>query len=480
MALLATKPQWQIIWQRALPFLIISIVVFIYFPTFIELSSQWVQWDESLSHAYPLLFWFLILVYRLGPIDVAPQRLWVDILLALGLVFTSISWFLFHLIQIRILEQLVLLPILYCAIAFIFGVKKLWQLRFLLLMPLFVLPIWDYLNNGLVQLASSIVGEMVRAVRIPALIDGSSIFIPSGHIMIADGCSGLRYLIISLALGYTISYLNGYKEKGLLISLFIAALLGLVANWIRIFILILVGYHTEMASSLMEDHETFGWIVFALICFPAIYFAPVIKVRSSIALPSAANNTPVLGKLILLFLLLLPGVILTRVVAATDNGEQAEYHLTDKDFMQALSLPLPLSLPVAAQTQQFISPAKIYLQINQYHPKSSQDRLVPYIPRQFDIQFWVQEQQRVVSVGERKVRVEQFRQKSGLKRVVQVQWFDVGGFSAATVPQAKLLQIPAVLSGNHYFSIFTLQAECVQNDCESAQKSLFELSETIQ
>src|SRR5690606_8194014 len=131
--------------------------------------------------------------------------------------------------------------------------------------------------------------------------------------------------------------------------------------WIRIFILILVGYHTEMESSLMEDHETFGWIVFALICFPAIYFAPVIKVRSSIALPSTANNTPALGKLILLFLLLLPGVILTRLVAATDNGEQAEYHLTDKDFMpQALSLPLPLSLPVAAQTQQFISPAKIY------------------------------------------------------------------------------------------------------------------------
>src|SRR5690606_3143231 len=235
----------------------------------------------------------------------------LDILLGLGLVFTSISWFLFHLIQIRILEQLVLLPILYFAIAFIFGVKKLWQLRFLLLMPLFVLPIWDYLNNGLVQLASSIVGQMVRAVRIPALIDGSSIFIPSGHIMIADGCSGLRYLIISLALGYTIRYLNGYKERDLLISLFIAALLGLAANWIRIFILILVGYHTEMESSLMEDHETFGWIVFALICFPAIYFAPVITVRSSIALPSTANNTPALRKLILLFLLLLPGVILT-------------------------------------------------------------------------------------------------------------------------------------------------------------------------
>lgn len=471
--------QKQEIWQRIAPFIIIAIMVAIFLPTFIGLSTQWTQWDESLSHAYPLLLWFLVLLYKVGPINSTRQNLWIDFLLAIGLIAASICWFLFNTIQIKILEQLMLLPILFLALAFAFGVKTLWQLRFLLLMPVFAIPIWDYLNNGLVQLASAIVGEMVRMIRIPALIDGSSIFIPSGHIMIADGCSGLRYLIISLALGYTISYLNGYREKGLIISLLIAGLLGLLANWIRIFVLILVGYHTEMQSSLMTDHETFGWIVFALICFPAIYFAPVIKrVHAPIGV---AGESVGFKRILLLALLLVPGFLIEKLVAATNDATAPSYSLGDNGFVSHTSnLPLPPSLPAAGLTQKFVAPDNIYLQINQYIPQTPQDRLVPYIARQYDSQFWLQESVKVIAVGDKKIRVEQLRQKSGLKRVMQAQWFDVGGFTTATVAQAKLLQIPAVLSGRQYFSVFTLQAECAQLDCDKTLQSLLHFSESIQ
>lgn len=473
------KLQKQEVWQRAAPFMVIAIIVAIYLPTFVGLSAQWTQWDESLSHAYPLLLWFLVLLYKVGPLCHARQNLWIDLLLAIGLVVVSICWFLFNTIQIKILEQLILLPILFLALAFAFGVKTLWQLRFLLLMPVFALPIWDYLNNALVELASAVVGEMVRMIRIPALIDGSSIFIPSGHIMIADGCSGLRYLIISLALGYTISYLNGYREKGLILSLLIAGALGLLANWIRIFVLILVGYYTEMQSSLMEDHETFGWIVFALICFPAIYFAPVIKRVQ--ATTSVAGESLGFKRVLLLTLLLMPGFLMGKLVAATNDTTAPTYSLGDIGFVShTSSLPLPPSLPAARLTRKFIAPNNIYLQINQYIPQTPRDRLVPYIARQYDSQFWLQESVKVIVVGGKKVRVEQLRQKSGLKRVIQAQWFDVGGYTTATVAQAKLLQIPAVLSGKQYFSVFTLQAECMQLDCDKTLQSLLHFSESIQ
>src|SRR5690606_34589281 len=132
--------------------------------------------------------------------------------------------------------------------------------------------------------------EMVRAIKMPAIIDGNSIYIPFGHILIADGCSGLRYFVIALAIGYIISYLNRYNEKRLLVVLAAAAAIGLLANWIRIFILILVGYQSEMQSSLMGDHEMFGWILFGLLCLPAIYFAPVVKSTAEpIAVASSAK-----------------------------------------------------------------------------------------------------------------------------------------------------------------------------------------------
>lgn len=478
MAVVENKLQIQQLWQRLVPFIVVVFLLAGYWPTFVGLSAEWTQWDESLSHAYPLLIWFLVLLYKVGPLGVERQSIFLNVLVALGLITGSVFWFLLNSIQIKILEQLILLPILYLALAFTFGIKVLWQLRFLLLMPVFAIPIWDYLNDGLVQLASKIVGEMVRMIRIPALIDGSSIFIPSGHIMIADGCSGLRYLIISLALGYTISYLNGYREKGLIISLLIAGALGLIANWIRIFILILVGYYTEMESSLMEDHETFGWIVFALICFPAIYFAPVIR-KEFVQIGTAGINVSY-QKILLLALLMSPGFWLGAFTAQTNNTNLPQVDLGSNGFVaSSAALPLPPVLPASKRSLQFANTENIYLQINQYAPQNAQERLVPYIARQFDSQFWLQENVQVVAAAGKKVRTEQLRQKSGLKRVVQVQWFDVGGITTATVAQAKLLQIPALFSRKQYFSIFTLQAECTQVDCKETLQRLLRASESI-
>lgn len=470
--------QGQTLGQRASLFMLIALLVLFFFPTFVGLSSEWTKWDESLSHAYPLLVWFLVLLFRVGPIAPEAQSRWLDVLFAVALVGASISWFLFHAIQIKILEQLLLLPLLFLSVGFVFGLKRLWQLRFLLVMPLFVLPIWDYLNASLVELASYVVGELVRLVRIPALIDGSSIFIPSGHIMIADGCSGLRYLIISLALGYNISYLNGYREKGLFFALIIAALLGLMANWIRIFVLILVGYHTDMQSSLMEDHEAFGWLIFAAICFPAIYFSPVIKKNQRNLFVGERSIS--LSKLFSLVVLLAPGLLLTKIVSHNATTEIPPISLGGKPFVSSAYLPMPLQLPAATSKQQFVIDGTLYLQVNRYIPTSSKERLVPYIARQYDSQLWLQETSKVISAGERKVRVDQLRQKSGLKRIVMVQWFNVGGREAPSVAQAKLLQIPAVLSGQQYFTVFTLQAECNQSRCENSLRSLIELSESIQ
>lgn len=467
-------------WQRLAPFAVIILLVAIYFPTFSSLSGQWVQWDESLSHAYPLLLWFLVLLYKAAPIVVSPQRASCNLLLGIALVALSLLWFLFHIIQIKILEQIILLPLLLLAMAFTFGVASVWRLRFLFLMPLFVVPVWDYLNQPLVQLASLVVGEMVRAIKIPALIDGSSIFIPSGHIMIADGCSGLRYLIISLALGYTISYLNGYKEAGLSASLAIAGALGLIANWIRIFVLILVGYFTEMESSLMEDHETLGWIIFAIICFPAIYFAPVIK---KVVVHASGNDVISLSgkKLAALVMVLIPGAILTQVINTVPAQMPAAYPVDAAQFSLApTGLPLALSLPPGAIELQYKAANNVYLQTNQYIPKTPADRLVPYLAHQFDSQYWLIERNSKLTIANKKVRVEQLRQKSGLRRVIQLQWFDVGGYQTDTVMNAKLLQIPAVLGGKQYFNILTLQAECGPLDCEQELQSLLRASELIQ
>lgn len=462
---------------KLLPFAVIAVLPLLFWQTFAGLASEWSQWDQSLSHAYPLLLWFAYLLFKASPLAIHRQHIAVDILLVIALIGLSLAWFLFQLVQIKLFEQLILLPLLYLSIAWVFGLKTFWQQRFLLLLPIFTLPVWDYLTTPLVELASLVVGVMVRWMQIPALIDGSSIFIPSGHIMIADGCSGLRYLIISLAMGHAISYLNGYREKGVIVCLILAGVLGLVANWIRIFGLILVGYYTEMQSSLMSDHETFGWVIFALVCFPAIYFAPVIRrvAHTSVLTPSVVGWK----KLAVLILLLIPGVILAFIINPTAGTKPPAYKL-DADYFHQSYHPMPVQME--------LPPSKIHhsyqvdsarLRIDQYYPETRKERLVPYIAHQFDTEAWVIDSSKIMAAKNNQVRIDILRQKSGVRKVVQLQWFDVGGYRAPTVPKAKLLQIPALLSGNNYFSIITLQTECANNSCDDAIQQLLGINELI-
>ena len=121
------------------------------------------------------------------------------------------------------------------------------------------------------------VGQLVELAGITAHIDGTTISLPYGQIIIADGCSGLRYMVIALALGHMLACLNHYPTQGYWLSMALALLLGLATNWVRIFVLVLVGYYTQMKSSLVGDHETFGWLLFAAVVLPPLYFAPLRK-----------------------------------------------------------------------------------------------------------------------------------------------------------------------------------------------------------
>src|SRR5690625_6789575 len=111
----------------------------------------------------------------------------------------------------------------------------------------------------MLNIFSMVLGELVLSIVMPSLIEGNSIFIPYGHIIIAYGCSGLLYFVISLLLGYLLAYMNRYTERGFLVVLIVAATIGLFATWLRIFMMIMIGYVTQVQSTLMADREIVDW-----------------------------------------------------------------------------------------------------------------------------------------------------------------------------------------------------------------------------
>lgn len=450
---------------RSLPLLLVAVFVVLFFSTWADLFERWTRWDEGLSHGLLIIAAFFYFFYRGLPWQTYKDPVALRLALLLLLVIFSATQALAWHLNIIIIEQLAILPLLFLFYAFVYGLKTAWQQRLVFALLIFAIPVWDQLNDVLLSMSSSVVGWMVKAIGMPALIQGNSIFIPHGHIIIADGCSGIRYFVIALALGYIISLLNHYNIKRMLVTLLIAASIGLLANWIRIFILILVGHETKMQSPLMADHEYFGWILFGCLCLPAIYFAPVVlqPQRAPISLHSPSPLA-----IITSIILLASGPFMVWLLANKPAFTEWQTRLEVLSHTTDVTLPIPVTRATggfheARRVERDGIP--VYISIDHYQRVDKTDKLVPYLPRLFNNEDWAIQEQTTPHTSPGVLT--RFRQKAGIQEVVQLQWLEVGPYYTGSMSQAKLLQIPAAITQSPFFTIVTLQTPCDAQACDN-------------
>lgn len=210
---------------------------------------------------------------------------WTYLSIFIGL---SVLFLLAHSGNVKLI-RLVLLPFLLLAWgATLWGKPfiKLTGVPFLLV--LFAAPFWDEMSPALQWLTVAVDEYMLALISIPATIEEYYITIPSGIFHVDDGCSGVRYLIVALYLGAFYGSLTHSTAKRTLLLISIAGFLALLANWIRVAGIIAAGHYTNMESSLVEDHETFGWLVFiAVTLIPFLAFTHFLEKS-----PTKEQNQP--------------------------------------------------------------------------------------------------------------------------------------------------------------------------------------------
>jgi exosortase len=144
----------------------------------------------------------------------------------------------------------------------------------------FALPPWALLDRPLQWLTTTVVNFAVNLTSIPAYVEGNHFHLPAGTFEIALGCSGLNYLITALALFafQGAAYTDSRRDRTLM--LLVASAVALVANWVRVYLLIAIGYWTEMQHYLIRvEHHYFGWVLFAVLMWPVLNWAVSLEQR---------------------------------------------------------------------------------------------------------------------------------------------------------------------------------------------------------
>jgi EpsI family protein len=129
----------------------------------------------------------------------------------------------------------------------------------------FAVPFGEFLLPWLMARTADFTVLALRASGIPVYRDGLQFVIPSGTWSVVEACSGVRYLIASVMVGALFAYLNYRSTRRRALFLLVALAVPIVANWLRAYMIVMIGHLSSNKLAVGVDHLIYGWLFFGVV-----------------------------------------------------------------------------------------------------------------------------------------------------------------------------------------------------------------------
>lgn len=234
----------------------------LFWPTLVQLESVW-QGSDTYSHAYFIPLIVLWLWYRRqADISDLPNADWRPLILLVPLLFL---WLIGFASDTGALAQLAAIVCLQLILVGWMGLRLAKHHQFAVFYLIFMLPFGEELHPLLQNITADLSVWFLQLAAVPVFREGLYLTTPVGHFEVAVACSGLRFLITSLAIGTLyahLTYLSFWRQLSFLLALILCSVL---ANGLRAFLLIYIAEQTNMAYGFGDEHYVYGWLVFGLV-----------------------------------------------------------------------------------------------------------------------------------------------------------------------------------------------------------------------
>jgi len=273
-------------------------VLFLYSATVADLYVLWVSSGSTIySHGALLMPVAAYLFYlRWRTLDFGRSH--ASVPGALSVAALSFLWFLAGLGGVAAVQYALFVGLFPALIWAIFGWRTMQRLVFPFVLLLCAIPIWEVINEGALQLLNTaLVERLLELTGIPVYREGISLNLPNGAFKVAENCSGMRQLVVAIPIALIYAHLNQLKMATMTAYAAVAALLSVLVNVVRIYIVVVSGYLTDMQHYFVrEDHITLGWVLFGVAILLFLLLSNRVFHRQQIQEPaeyteSIANNT---------------------------------------------------------------------------------------------------------------------------------------------------------------------------------------------
>ena len=243
--------------------LLLAWVLFLYRETAAAMVTIWAR-SETFTHGFlvpPIVLW--LIWRRRGEIAATmPQPMGPALIFVAG---AALVWLVGDSAAVNSVTQLAFVAILVLVVPAALGMAVTRHIIFPLGFLFFCVPIGEFLMPQLMEGTANFTVLALRLSGIPVYREGLQFVIPSGNWSVVEACSGVRYLIASLTVGTLFAYLNYHSLKRRVLFIFVSALVPVVANWLRAYLIVMLGHLSGNKLAAGVDHLIYGWLFFGVV-----------------------------------------------------------------------------------------------------------------------------------------------------------------------------------------------------------------------
>jgi len=242
---------------------LIVLLLLIYYPTTISIIHIW-NTSETFTHGYlilPISIW-LVWHNKHHFYGIQPNINYYAIPLIL---LVSFVWLVAYFVDVNVVQQLTLVAIIPLMVFGVMGWQVAKAAAFPLFFLIFAVPMGEALVPSLIEFTADFTVAMVQMTGIPIYREGTFFQLPTGNWSVVEACSGVRYLIASVTLGFLYAYLtyqSPYRRAAFILA---SIIVPIIANGLRAFMIVMIGHFSGMKLAVGVDHLIYGWFFFGIV-----------------------------------------------------------------------------------------------------------------------------------------------------------------------------------------------------------------------
>lgn len=129
----------------------------------------------------------------------------------------------------------------------------------------FLVPFGDEIIPTLQYITADITIALTRLSGVPAAIDGIYIDTPAGLFIVAEACSGVKFLSAMVTLGVLVCFTRFDRWQRRALFMAACVVVPILANGVRAWATVYVAQYVGAEAATGFDHIVYGWIFFTVI-----------------------------------------------------------------------------------------------------------------------------------------------------------------------------------------------------------------------